>query len=61
MLEVERENDLILRVEGEGGSVWWRNLINISQDFGVGVGRWIDDNIVCEVGEGASILFWCDP
>lgn len=50
-----------LRVKVEGGSVWWNNLININQGVGAVVGRWIYDNYVCELGDGASFLLWWDP
>jgi hypothetical protein len=28
---------------------------------GVGVGRWFDDNITCEVRHDSQYLFWWDP
>lgn len=40
--------------------MWWNDLINIRNGVGVGVRMWIDDNLRCELGDGASILFWWD-
>ncbi|KEH40613.1 hypothetical protein MTR_1g032320 [Medicago truncatula] len=39
----------------------WNNLIRIKNTPGVGGGRWFDDNIGQEVGDGAQPLFWWDP
>lgn len=47
----------MLRMEGEGGSVWSSNLINTSLCVGVGVRGWIDDNYVCEVGVELGFYF----
>jgi hypothetical protein len=55
------EEGRILRVDGEGGTMWWNNLININQGVGASVGRWIYIDYVCELGDGASFLFWLDP
>jgi len=51
----------------EGGrfnSVWWNNLITMRRGTGVEVGRWIDDNICRDVGDGNNTLFlvgsWID-
>jgi hypothetical protein len=41
--------------------VWWRNLVGNGRGVSSNVGRWIDDNSVCEVGDGNSFLFWWDP
>lgn len=41
-------------------SVWWNNLISLRGGPSVGVGRWIDDNIVQEVGDDTQTLFWWD-
>lgn len=48
-------------LDEEEGSVWWSNLINISQGGGAGVGSLIGDNSVREAGDRTSILFWWDP
>lgn len=48
----------------EGGmfnSVWWNNLTTIRRGTSVGVGRWIDDNIGRDIGDGNNTLFWWDP
>jgi len=48
--------------EGESfNSVWWNNLITIRQGIGVGVGRWIDDNIGIDVGDDNNTLFLWNP
>jgi len=47
--------------EGRFNSVWWNNLINVKNGAGVGGGRWFDDNVGREVGDGAQTLFWWDP
>ena len=40
--------------------MWWQTIKNVRD----GVGRindgWMLDNIICEVGDGASSLFWVD-
>jgi hypothetical protein len=36
-------------------------LINVKNWAGVGGGRWFDDNVGREVGDGAQTLFWWDP
>ncbi|RHN79618.1 putative reverse transcriptase zinc-binding domain-containing protein [Medicago truncatula] len=51
----------IIAEEGRFNSVWWNNLINIKNGVGVGGGRWFDDNVGREVGDGAHTLFWWDP
>lgn len=35
--------------DGGGGLVWWNNIISIRHGVGVGVGRWIDDNLRCRL------------
>lgn len=47
--------------EGMFNSIQWNNLIRIKNTPGVGGGRWFDDNIGQEVGDGAQPLFWWDP
>jgi len=51
----------IIVEDGQFNSVWWNNLINIKNGAGVGGGRWFDDNVGREVGDGAHTLFWWDP
>lgn len=56
------EDSLFVHEDGRRGSMWWRNLV--TNGLGVGTstkGSWIDDNCVCEVGDGNSFLFWWDP
>lgn len=40
--------------------VRWNNIISVSHDVGVGVGRWVDDNSRCKLGDSVSTLFWWD-
>ena len=51
------------RIEDGGRltSVWWRNLVSISEGVGLGVGNWFDDNLQCCVSNRVSTLFWWDP
>ena len=39
--------------EGRFNSVWWNSLINVKNGAGGGGGRWFDDNVGREVGDGA--------
>lgn len=41
-------------------SVWSNNLIDIKCGVGAGVGRWFDDILGREVGNGTQTLFWWD-
>jgi hypothetical protein len=43
--------------EGRFKSVWWNNLISVKNGVGVGGGRWFDDNVGREVGDGAQTFF----
>lgn len=40
--------------------MWWNDLTNIKKVIGVGVGRWINNNLRLELGDGVSTLFWWD-
>lgn len=50
----------LFHVEGERGSMWWSNLVNISHGVTTSMKKWIYDNFVCEVGDRTTFLFWWD-
>jgi len=40
------------------GLVWWKNLVSIGRSAGTFVGSYIDDNSICELGDGNFFLFF---
>ena len=46
---------------GGGPSLWWHNILNIRGEVGEVNTGWLTDNIMRQVGDGESTLFWFDP
>jgi len=43
------------------GSIWWRHLNQIRVRVGMVDATWLVDNIVRQVGDGSTTLFWVNP
>ena len=43
------------------GSIWWRHLNQIRLGVGLADATWLVDNIVRQVGDGRTTMFWVDP
>ncbi|GAU46455.1 hypothetical protein TSUD_402220 [Trifolium subterraneum] len=50
-----------VKFEEGTGSIWWRTLNEIRAGVGMADPGWMVDNIIREVGDGHSTLFWTDP
>ena len=49
-----------LRCRGGDGSDWWKNLNMIRDEIRLGIGCWLEESIVRNVGDWSSTLFWQD-
>ncbi|GAU14317.1 hypothetical protein TSUD_308770 [Trifolium subterraneum] len=55
--EVERGR---LRVGGQSGSTWWREIARIREGSELG-GSWFGEHVSKRVGDGSNTFFWTDP
>jgi len=59
-LEYGEECGRVRFAEGVG-SIWWRQLNKIRLGVGLTDATWLVDNIVRQVRDGSTTLFWVDP